>query len=165
MQGYRTVPEAETQIVKELVERLGPTETGLWIRRNYFKFKQRVGERVAELESDIHASQDEVVVFDRSAICYIAYCALRSCEVPPVLATLANRKEPAQVFFLTMLPSFDERSATGRIMKRTEAERLSKLIQHEYTERGHHLTYVPEFDADQQKNIQARLKQILEQIL
>src|SRR3989338_3881014 len=81
-EGYITVPEAETEIRQGLREKLGEDATRKWIRENYFKFKNLVGLRAAEIESSIDAGPDETWISDRSAVCYIGYCHMRGVEVP-----------------------------------------------------------------------------------
>lgn len=162
--GYKIIPEAETQIVQELVENMGPEKTGEWILQNYFEFKADVGKRQAELESNITADPDEVVFFDRSAICYIGYCNLRNSKIPEILNILSTKQDIENIFFLETLSSFDERKSTGRVMKKEEAEMLSKLIKNEYKNRGFGLISVPEFHSEKEKNISARLSFIFEKI-
>ena len=156
-EGYKTIPEVETQVVQELVKRLGSEATRQWIQGNYFEFKRIVGDKVAEVESSINASSDEIVILDRSAVCYIGYCHLRKIRVPPVLEELANRMSDMDVAFLGALTSFDERKSEGRIMTKEEAQKLVGLIQLEYEKRGFRLIHVPEFYPDKDKNIQARI--------
>lgn len=155
--GYRTIPEVETQVRQGLVRELGSDAARQWIRENYFEYRRLVGDKVAEVESIINASSDEIVILDRSAVCYIGYCHLRKIRVPPVLEELANRMSDMDVAFLGALTSFDERKSEGRIMTKEEAQKLVGLIQLEYEKRGFRLIHVPEFYPDKDKNIQARI--------
>ena len=158
--GYKVVPESETQVVQELVKKLGSEATRKWIRENYYEFKKLVGERVAEVEKTINVGKDEVVIFDRSAICYIGYCHLRNSKAPQILEELSKKLTGADVLFLDALGSFDERKTEGRIMTKEEAQNLTELIKLEYEKRGFKLIPIPEFYPDEERNVQARIKHI-----
>lgn len=160
--GYQTVPEVETQIVGELVRKLGPENTGNYIRANYFDFKRTVGEKVLSLEASLRVNDDVPVFFDRGAICYIAYCKLRNSPVPEVLTTLAQKEKADWVFFVEGLSSFNERRETGRIMKKEEAERLAVLVREEYRSRGFKLVDVLEFFPSEGQNIDVRANYIID---
>ena len=115
--GFNTVEESETSIVQWLKNRYGAEAAGEWILANYFEFKSRVAKRQARLESKIVAADNEIVIYDRSAICWIAYCNLRNIPVPPLLEELASQYKFEHVFFCEMLPNFNERREEGRVMK------------------------------------------------
>jgi len=157
---YNTVPEAETQIVLAQKELLGPEETGRWILENYSDFKDRVARRQRELEVSAK-NRARLVFYDRSAICYIAYCKLRGVEPPESLVELAQETQPDTVFFIEKLKIFDERRVEGRVMKKEEALKLACLIAEEYQSRGFGLLRVPEFYLDKEKNVNRRTEYIL----
>ncbi len=156
-EGYKTVPEAETQIVQELVREWGAERTREWIKPNYFEFKKTVGERQAQLESEVVAGENEVVIYDRSAICWIAYCRLRNSAVPPILEELAVNYRFQHVFFCERLSYFGERSGEGRIMKKEEAIMLNDLIAYEYRIRGYNPIRVPEVSPNKELNMAFRV--------
>ncbi len=155
--GYRTFPEAETPIVRELRERLGPEGAKEWILGNYTAFKGQVGERQREI--DAVPTNGEPVFYDRSAACYIGYCMLRGARIPEVLLELSSRK-PDAVFFLERLARFKERRDTGRFMSEEEACRLAGLIEEEYARQGVAIMRVPEFSPDKQENVERRVAHI-----
>ncbi len=158
--GYHTVPEAETQIVQELKTRIGAEETSKWIKKNYFQFKLMVGERQQQLEQSVVFSNGELVFYDRNAICYIGYCALRDSGTPKILTDLAEHANPNYVFFLERLSNFNERRETGRFMKEEEAIRLAGLIEFEYRKRELQPIRIPVFSNDKITNIANRVEYI-----
>ena len=164
--GSNIVHEAETPFVSELNRRWGQDKTKRVIMNNYSVFKKIVGKRQAELDKKAEKKykDNEIVFFDRSAICYIAYCKLRDAEVPQILEELAQGETAAHVFFMKQLDHFSERRDTGRFMKKEEAEKLDYLIRQEYENRGFKLVYVEPFPDDMQESIRSRFNFIRDYI-
>lgn len=161
-EGYKIIPEAETQILNGLVGKWGDKKTREWISQNYFEFKQMVGINQAHLESEVVAEENEIVIYDRTAICWISYCKLRKTDAPPIIRKLAdqhtNKNRYQYVFLCSMLSDFDERRKEGRIMTRKEALKLNGLIIDEYMARGYNNPIpVAEKDLDKAINIAYRV--------
>ena len=163
-EGYYIVPEAETPIVQRLNLKVGQERIQHLILGDYSRFKETVGRRQARLESRIVAADNQIVIQDRCAIDWIAYCKLRNAKVSPILENLAKQYNFQYVFFCEMLSRFDERRKEGRVMTKEEAIRLNELITLEYTIRGYKPIPVKEMRLVREENIAARLayiKQIL----
>ena len=156
--GYQTFAEAETPLVQELKDNLGPDEAKKWILENYTEFKRRVGNRQKEIYSI--SVDGQPAFYDRSAICYIGYCKLRNAQTPENLLELASQTNPSHVFFLDRLAHFNERKETGRFMSETEANKLADLIEYEYRLRGIELIRVPEFSPRMDSNLAKRISYI-----
>lgn len=156
--GYQTFEEAETPLVLQLKDELGPEETKRWILENYTEFKRRVGEKQREIYSI--PTNGKSAFYDRSAICYIGYCNLRNAETPENLIELASQTNPSQVFFLDRLSEFNGRKETGRFMSETEANKLADLIENEYRIRGIDIIRVPEFSPQIDVNLAKRVEYI-----
>lgn len=152
--GYLTFPEAETPLVQELRDQLGVAGAKRWILDNYTRFKELVADRQRVI--DACPVNGSAVFYDRSAICYIAYCHLRGAQVPRNLLELADVTRPDKVFFLESLAAFDERRSSGRFMSKDEASCLADLIRQEYTQRGTELVDVPEFSLFADENLVCR---------
>jgi predicted ATPase len=155
--GYKIVEEAETPIVKELREKLGIEECKKWIMNNYEEFKDQVAKRQKKLEEE--NSTEERIFYDRSAICYIAYCKLRGSRIPASLTKLSEEK-PGLALFLESIGNFDERRESGRFMTKEESKKLARLILEEYKTRGIKIIRIPVFSNDEQKNISLRIEEI-----
>lgn len=163
--GYKTIPEADTIIVQDLKKKIGTEQAGKWLLANYYKFKQKVGEKQLELLQQNESSNDEIIFCDRSAICYISFCHLRNSDIPQIIYDLAENEKSSYVFFLEELFVFDERKDTGRVMKEEEAKKLSGLIINEYKKRGFNPIIVPVLHNEKDKNTALRIKYILERVL
>lgn len=164
-EGYHIVPEAETPIVQRLNLMVGQERTQQLILGDYSRFKENVGKRQARLESRIVAADNQIVIQDRCAIDWIAYCKLRKTEVPPIIQQLADQYKFQHVLFCEMLSTFDERREEGRVMTKEEAIRLNELIEREYIVRGYSPIPVKEIHTGREENIAARvayIKQILD---
>ena len=161
-EGYKIVPEAETQIVNRLVRKWGDKKTREWILPNYSEFKQMVGINQAHLESQIVAGENEIVIYDRTALCWIAYCKLRDTPAPEILNQLSKNNDYQYVFLCEMLSSFDERRDEGRVMTKEEAFRLKGLIIDEYRSRKYNLIPVPENSLNEVDNLPYRVNFIKE---
>ncbi len=160
-EGIPVIIESETQLVKGMVHKYGSDGTGKWILNNYFKFKTMVAERQKVLEQEI--SNEKIVLYDRTAIDWIAYCNLRNSKIPPLLEELSIQYKFGQVLFFNMLDGFDERRNQGRIMKKEEAIKLNNLILEEYKSRGYSISFIPKMDLNPRielvkKHIQKYLK-------
>ena len=160
-EGYYIMLEAETPIVQRLNERFGQERTRQLILGDYSRFKSIVGQRQARLESRIVAADNPIVIQDRSAIDWIAYCKLRNAKVPHIFEELAEQYDFKHVFFCEMLSNFDERREEGRVMTREEATGLNELIEIEYKTRGYRPIPVKEIHiGKKEENIAARVAYI-----
>ena len=134
--GFRVVPEAAMQIISEMNREFGVEAQIEWRARNRAKFQELVAERQVQLEDSICESNKEIVFLDRGLPDGAAYCRLFSLPIPPLIDQIAPRRY-TNVFSLSLLPDFENRSEMGRMGTKEDAELLQTLIFSAYSNFGY----------------------------
>lgn len=123
-QGYKTIPESGTFIIKELNAKFSLEEQFLFRKKEPHKFYQLIINKQIELENNIK-DDGQIVLYDRGIYDYIAmYNIFNKGGIK------LNYKRREKKYDLALIfPSFDDfnkRSDSGRLLNRKESNQLAK---------------------------------------
>lgn len=169
--------EVETKYILEMKEKLGVKKTQEFIKNEYFKFKSEVASRQSILDNKIKKidlDNQKIIICDRSAIDWIAYCIRRMNQensvldkVPELLYELSDSKDAIRydlVFFFEPVGKFDIRGDKGRVMKEEDSIEIGKNILKEFSKRNYEVIRVPELSKDIEENLSRRKSFILDKV-
>ncbi|MEX1024371.1 MAG: ATP-binding protein [Planctomycetota bacterium] len=158
--GFRTVPEAAIEVIRELVAEHGNEGQREWRRKHGARFQARILARQTAAEEALGAEAGPVFL-DRGRHDGLAYCRYRK-DVPPdeLLPALEGWRYDA-VFLLATLTEFADRRATGRTSTRADSIGLGGTLAAVYAEFGMRPFVVPEASVEERVAIVlARLEQL-----
>lgn len=148
-QGFQTVPETGMQIISEISQKLGVEEQKKWRSENTVGFFRLIFERQLELESKTKQDSNNIIFHDRGIHDYLAFMKLEGVEPPKEFVELAKNNPYDVAFICEILPGFDGRKQTGRVVTREQSYQLKELIQNIYKEFGIKTIFVKDMPTEE----------------
>ena len=136
-EGFNTVPESGMKTISEVSQKLGVEEQKKWRKEQPIEFFRLIFERQEEAESKIKANEDEYIFHDRGFHDYLAFIDLvDGVKPPPEFVEVAKNNPYDIAFVFEIIPKFENREETGRVVSEEESIKLREHLIETYKKFG-----------------------------
>jgi predicted ATPase len=135
--GFKTAPDAGLAVIQEINAEIGVDQQKKWRAENPEKFYNRIAEKQLKYEKQMSDTKNKPILYDRGIFDYLAMCKLVGIDAPKKLLQVARQAAYDFVFICEAIPTFSNRSNTGRSLNKKDSLCLEKYINDIYKSYGY----------------------------